>query len=88
MATKTLSETDLKQIETLFSEVCSINRQIGMLAYEIASGNLDHDTVESIGHLAKQAGMFADMGLQKFGPAAVGGAAEWLYPPALQPAAE
>ncbi len=83
MAVKTISETDLRHIEALFAEVCSINQQIGMLADAIAGGNLSEGAVESIGILAKQAGMFADMGLQKFGPGAVGGAAEWLYPGAL-----
>ena len=83
MAVKTISETDLRHIEALFAEVCSINQQIGMLADAIACGNLAVDATDSIGILAKQAGMFADMGLQKFGPGAVGGAAEWLYPAAL-----
>ncbi|MEW5787252.1 MAG: hypothetical protein AB1899_05300 [Pseudomonadota bacterium] len=83
MAVKTISETDIKHIEALFAEVCSINQQIGILADAIAGGSLDEGAVESIGILAKQAGMYADMGLQKFGPCAVGGAAEWLYPGAL-----
>lgn len=84
MATQTISETDLEHIESLFSEVCSINQQIGILADAIAIGNLDEEAVESISILAKHAGMFADMGMQKFGPGAIGGPESWLYPPRLR----
>jgi hypothetical protein len=80
MAVKTISETDLRHIEALFAEVCSINQQIGILADAIVGGSLGEGAVESIAILAKQAGMFADMGIQKFGPCVMGGAAEWLYP--------
>lgn len=75
---------DNEQIETLFQELCDINRQIVILAEEISVGDLPPDAAASIKILAGVAGMYADMGLQKFGPGALGGADEWLYPDVLK----
>lgn len=86
MATKTISETDLVHIETIFDQVCSINQQIGILADAIVCGNLDKDAVGSILVLSKHAGMLADMGMQKFGSGAIGGPESWLYPQILRTA--
>ena len=83
----TTTETDRRQIKALFAEICSINQQISILADAMACGNLDADAVESICILSKQAGMFADMGMQKFGLGAVGGPAEWLFPSGLRESA-
>lgn len=80
---KSLASGDVKHIEVLFNEITSLCRQIGHLSDSMASGALDPDAVESIHHLSNLAGMYADMGVQKFGPGCVGGPAEWLYPAAL-----
>lgn len=80
---ETATEIDLKQIETLFHEICIISRQIDLVASAMACGNIEADVVDSISILSKQAGMLADMGMQKFGPGMLGGPANWLLPSSL-----